>query len=81
MHHASNHEMISVMTTRSDVPLFDNTMRRYAEYWERAVLYSMKMKLDGKQKQTAVTLLGALTGLAWESPGDTQLSWRLAEAS
>ena len=34
----------------------------------------MSMKLDGKQKQTAVTLRGALTSLAWdacESPAGT----------
>ena len=56
----SNREMRLGMTTRSDVPVFDNTMSSYSEHWKRAVLYSMKM-LDGKQKQRAVTL---------------QISWR-----
>ena len=26
-----------------------------------------EMRLDGKQKQTAVTLLGGMTGLAWDT--------------
>ena len=53
--------MNSSLMTRSDVPVFENTMSSYAEHRKRAVLYSMKMKLDGKREPTAVTTFGELT--------------------
>ena len=58
------------MTSRNDVSVFDNTMSRYTEYWKRAALYSMKLKLDGKQKQKAVTLVwrGMLVSLQLTLP-------------
>ena len=60
---ASTREMNSGMTTRSGVPVFDNAMSSNTEHRKRAVLYSMKMKLDGKEEETALTHVG----LAWDA--------------
>ena len=42
-------------------------MNSYAEYGKRAVLCSMTVMLDGKRKQTAVALHGAVASLAWDA--------------
>ena len=51
---------------RVDVPLFDNAISSYPEFRERAMLFEACMQVEGKEKQSALMLLGQLTGLVWE---------------
>jgi hypothetical protein len=49
---------------RIDVPNFDNTTTGYTEFRKRAMLFKARMKLEKKQSQSALLLLGSLTGIA-----------------
>ena len=60
--------MNSCMTTRSDVSVFDKhdeQLRRVREETRFCVPWTVK--LDGKRKQTAVALHGAVASLAWDA--------------
>ena len=48
-----------------DVPSFDNTISGYKEFSKRCMLYKARMKLEGKEKQVTLAILGQLTGIAW----------------
>ena len=52
-----------------NIPTFDNTVSSYLEFRKRAMLFQARMRLEGrdKVKQTALLLLGQLTGIAWET--------------
>ena len=52
---------------RVHVPVFDNTIAGYDELRKRARLFQARMKLEGKPKQSALLLLGSLTGIAWDT--------------
>ena len=51
---------------RLDVPSFDNNTGSYSEFRKRAMLFKARMRLEGKQKQAAILLLGQLSGMAWD---------------
>ena len=49
------------------VPSFDNEQKNYVEVCKRVKLFGMRMKLEGKQEQAAIMLLGSLTSAAWQA--------------
>ena len=50
-----------------DVPIFNGAITRYKEFKKRCILCRARMKLDGKEKQVALSSIGQLTGAAWET--------------
>ena len=52
---------------RVNVPVFDNTIAGYTEFRKRAKLFQARTKLEGKSKQSALLLLGSLTGIVWDT--------------
>ncbi len=54
---------------RIDIPTFDNTIGGYQKFRNRAMLFRDRMKLEKKQSQATLLLLGSLTGIAWDTCG------------
>ena len=48
-------------------PAFDGSPPKYREYRRRALLFRRKMVLEKRGNVAALTLMGALTGAAWEA--------------
>ena len=58
---------MSALPARIEVPTFNNTISGYKEFKKRCTLYRARMKLDGKEKQVTLSIIGQLTGAAWET--------------
>jgi hypothetical protein len=52
---------------RIDVPNFDNTTTGYTEFRKRAMLFKARLKLEKKENQAAIMLVGSLSGIAWDT--------------
>ena len=52
---------------RIEVPTFDNTVAGFKEFKKRCNLYRARMKIEQREKQVALAILGQLTGLAWQA--------------
>ncbi len=66
---ATTETMAANMSTgcRIDVPLLDNMICSYPEFRKRAMLFRACAKMEWKKKESALMLLGQLTGLACEA--------------
>ena len=48
-------------------PAFDGTPSKYREYRRRALLFKRRMVLEKRGNVAALTLMGSLSGAAWEA--------------
>ena len=51
----------------NQIPTFDNKPENYAEFRTRCMLYRSRMRLDKKEDQVALMILGQLTGVSWQA--------------
>ena len=49
------------------IPEFDNTTHGYKEFRKRVLLYKARMRLEGKEDQVGLSVLGSLTGVSWDA--------------
>ena len=55
------------------VPRFDNVISNYKEWRKRVALYSRKMQIQGRSKETALNILSSLEGISWTQCEDIDL--------
>lgn len=55
------------MSGKLDIPVFNNQASQYREFRKRCLIYEARMRLEGKEKQVGLSILGQLTGLSWTS--------------
>ena len=50
---------------RAEAPTFDNTVEGYKTFKRKCAIYRARMKIEKKEMQVALSILGNLTGIAW----------------